>query len=144
MKFNESIIVEEIEKFLNESYIMADDKFHFRQRLNNSSFFNYETFTTDFDTDVVQSDIIVTWKVSFWLNNMGIENLIIDVEKVEGTFMLQMYDKQTDELKQETPKNIEDFEWKFVVGDASLAKGGALYISELDFDFKNKTCSVQF
>lgn len=138
------IIKEEVQNILNEAFIMSDDRFHFRQRLNNSLFYGYELFTNDYDTDVTESDIIVTWKVSFWLNNMGIENLVVDVEKVEGAFTLKLLDKQTDELIEETPKNIQDFEWKFVVGDANLAKGGALYISDLTFDFKSKTCQVAF
>jgi hypothetical protein len=138
------IIKEETQKFLNESFIMNDDKFRFQQRLNNSVFNNYETFTSEFDTNITQSDIIVTWKVSFWLNQSGIENFIIDVEKVEGMFNIQMLDLHSDELKQETQKNIEEFEWKFVVDNTELIKGGTLYISELQFDFKNKVCMVKF
>ncbi len=140
----DNLIKEELQKILNEGYVMSDDRFVFHQRLNNSSFFNYESFTTEYDSDVTESDIVVTWKVSFWLNQSGIENLIIDVEKVEGWFNLQMFDKHTDEMGQETQKNIQDFEWKFVLDDAQLIKGGALYISELEFDFKSKVCGVKF
>ena len=143
MKFND-IINEEIKNYLNEGYVMADDRFQFNERLTNSTFFNYSSFTSEFDADITQSDIVVTWKVSFWLNQMGVENLIIDVEKVEGTYILQLFDKQSDELKQETPKNIQDTKWKFIIDEATLTKGGSLYISELMFDFKNNVCKVIF
>lgn len=139
-----NIINEEIRKILNEGYVMSDDRFQFTQKLNNSTFYKYETFTTEFDVDIKESNIAVTWKVSFWLNQMGIENLIIDVEKVEGEFMLELYDKHTNELKQETTKNIQDFEWKFYIEDANLVKGGSLYIESLDFDFSKKICVVNF
>lgn len=142
----DKIIKEELEKFINESYIMSDDNFHFKQRLTNSYFYGYENFTTDFDEDITGSDIIVTWRVSFWLNDFGIENMTVDVEKIEGYFMLNLYDKQTDELKQETQKSITDFEWKFDLDsdEVFLKKGGTLYISELEFNFKEKTCRVKF
>lgn len=139
-----SIISEEIKKMLNEGRVLSDDRLRFQQRLNNSKFENYENFTAEYDSKVEESDIIVTWKVLFWINQSGIENFIIDVEKVEGTFTLQMYDKHTDEMKQETPKNINDFEWKFVINEATLIKGQSLYISGLSFDFTNKTCTVLF
>lgn len=142
MNFND-IIKEEIQGLLNEAYVMSDDRFHFNERLTNSTFYNYESFTTEFDSDIIQSDIVVTWKVSFWLNQMGIENLIIDIEKVEGTYILQLFDKHTDERKQETQKNIQEVDWKFVIEEANLIKGGSLYISELEFDFKTNTCSVK-
>lgn len=143
MKFND-IINEEIQGLLNEAYVMSDDRFQFNVTLTGSTFYNYESFTTEFDSDIIQSDIVVTWKVSFWLNQMGIENLIIDVEKVEGTYTLQLFDKHTDERKQETQKNIQEIDWKFVIEEASLIKGSSLYISELEFDFKTNTCSVKF
>jgi hypothetical protein len=143
MKFDD-IIKEEVQNFLNEGYIMSDDRFSFNQRVTNSTFYNYESFTSEFDADITESDIVVIWKVSFWLNQTGIENLIIDVENVKGTYTLQLYDKQTDEQKQETVKNVEEIDWKFVVEEASLVKGGSLYINELAFDFKTNTCIVKF
>jgi len=138
------MIHEELEKMLNESFIMSDDRFKFKQRVLNSSFYNYDAFTTEFDTDITESDIIVSWTISFWLNQMGIENFVVDVENVEGTFNMQMYDLHTDEIKQKIAKNIQDFEWKFVINDVQLIKGSSLYITDLDFDFKNKTCTVTF
>jgi len=140
------MIHEELEKMLNESFIMSDDRFKFKQRVLNSTFYNYDTFTTEFDTDITESDIIVSWTISFWLNQMGVENFVVDVEKVEGTFNMQMYDLHTDKMVQETPKNIQDFEWKFVIDNEKtmLMMGKSLYIRELDFDFKNKTCNVIF
>lgn len=143
MNFND-IIKEEIQNLLNEGYVMSDDRFTFNQRLNNSTFNNYESFTSEFDSKITQSDLIVTWKMSFWLNQMGVENFIIDVEKIEGNYIVQLFDKHTDELKQETPKNIQEIDWKFVIEETSLIKGGSLYISELAFDFKTNTCSVKF
>lgn len=138
------ILNEEINKYLKEGYVVSDDKFIFNERLTNSSFYNYDSFNSEYDSDIVESDVIITWKVSFWLNQMGIENLVIDIQKIEGTYMLQLFDKQSEELKHETLKNIEEIEWKFVISDASLTKGGSLYVSSLDFDFKTKTCNVGF
>jgi hypothetical protein len=140
-----SIINEEIKKVLNEAYVVTDDRFNFKQQLTNSLFYNYESFNSEFDSDVTESNIIVTWKVSFWLNQMGIENFIVDVEKLEGTFKLELRDKHSDELQQETDKNINEFEWKFIIDeDAALIKGKSFYISDLTFDFKNKICTIGF
>jgi len=139
-----TIISEELNKFLNEGYVMNDERFKFKQVINNSTFSNYENFTADFDSKVTESNVVVNWSISFWLNDAGIENLIINVESLEGTFKMQLFDKHSDELKQENDKNINDYKWKYIVGDANLAKGGALYISALVFDFKNQTCSVSF
>lgn len=145
MKYDETIINEEIVKFLNESNIVSDDRFRFKQRINNASFYGYEVFTTEFDSDITESDIVVNWRISFGLNIAGIENFIIDVEGVEGNFLLQLFDKHTDELKQESPKNIDEYQWKYIInGDAAIQKGGSLYINNLSFDFKNKTCTIIF
>jgi hypothetical protein len=141
-----NIINEEIKKFLNESHIIGGDNFKFKQQISKSTFYNYDLFTTEYDTDISQSNIVVYWSISFWVNDWGIENFIIDVEKLEGQFMLQLYDKQSDELVQETPKNINDYQWKFIVDEANaqLIKGGTLYIKDLDFNFKEKLCTVGF
>jgi hypothetical protein len=141
-----NIINEEIKKFLNESHIIGGDNFKFKQQVNKSTFYNYDLFTTEYDTDISQSNMVVYWGISFWVNDWGIENFIIDIEKIEGQFMLQLYDKQSDELVQETPKNINDYQWKFIIDEsnAQLIKGGTLYIKDLDFNFKEKTCTVGF
>jgi hypothetical protein len=139
------IIKEEIQNYLNESYALTDDRFTFTEKLQNSYFYGFSSFSSQYDSDIVGSDINVTWKVSFWLNQMGIENFIVDVEKVEGIFYVNYTDKQTDEIVQENiQKNINDFEWKFILANPTLVKGSSLYISELEFDFKEKTCNVKF
>jgi hypothetical protein len=140
-----NIIHEEMLDFLFESHIVGGDSLRFKQAVQNVLFYNYNTFTSEFDTDIKQSNIVVTWTISLRLNSQSVEKFVIDVEKVEGYFMLQMLDLQTDELKQETAKNINDFQWKFVIDDeATLTMNQPLYIKELDFDFKNKSCIVTF
>lgn len=138
------MIQEELNSMVNKPSTISDDRFKFKQRLNNSFFVNYDNFTSEFDSEITQSDIIVSWTVSFWVNQTGIQNFIIDVEDVMGTFILQLYDLHTDELKQETPKNIQDYQWKYVIEDTNLPKDGGLAINDLTFDFQNKTCTVTF
>ena len=138
-----NIVNEEAEKIVRQATILNDEKLHFQQRLNNSEFLNYDSFTAEFDSKITASDIIVTWGISFWLNKSGVQKFIIDVEKVEGQFNLMMLDKHTDEQKQETLKNISEFDWKFIIDQAAmLQKDGSLYISLLKFDFKNQNCIV--
>jgi len=138
------IIREELDNILNEAYVVKDDRFRFKQQVINSSFYNYQGFSTEFDAEINESNILVNWSVSFWLNQAGIENFIVDVEGLEGTYTLLLYNKQTDKVEQETPKNIAENDWKFVINDISLMKGGTLYVSSMDFDFKNNTCTVSF
>ena len=144
----DNIVNEEIKRFLGESYIMGGDNFTFTQKVPNVFFYNYDTFSSDFDTYISQSDITIIWKISFWLNDMGVENFSIDGEKVDGQFMLQLLDKQTDEVRQETPKNIAEFNWKFIVDEDDdytvLKVNKTLYVQELDFDFKAQTCTLGF
>lgn len=107
-------------------------------------FLNYKTFTTQYDTDIINYDIIVNWSAYFKLNQAGFENFIIDVEGVKGLFTVEMRDLHSDEVVSEEEKNIEDFDWKYIVDDANLTKGSSLYIHHLTFDFKQKSCTVVF
>ena len=138
------IINEEIQNILNESYVLEDDNFKFRQQITNSYFSNYEGFTTDFDSDILESNIIISWRVGFWLNQSGIEHYYIDVDGVEGTYTIQLLNKQTDKVEQETEKNIAEIDWKFVVEDETLYLKKSLYVSTLEFDFKTNVCKVVF
>jgi hypothetical protein len=139
-----NIINEEITNMLNEAYVVSDDRFKFKQQIINSSFFNYEGFSTEFDTDISESNILVNWTVSFWLNQAGIENLIVDITNIEGTYNLVYLNKQTDVVEQDNAKNIAENDWKFIVGDVNLQKGESLYISTLDFNFQTNECTVKF
>lgn len=138
------IIKEEIERFLNESYVHESDDFKFNQRITDSSFFNYAGFSNDYDIDIPESDIYVKWRVGFWLNDSGIEHFYINIDGVEGTYKLVYLDKQSDESVQESDKDISEFQWKFVVENATLHLHKTLYVSTLEFDFKTKTCKVVF
>ena len=138
------IINEEYQNILNEGYVMEDDRFHFRQQIKKSSFYNYENFSSDYDVEINESDFIVNWRIAFWLNNMGVENFLVQVDSIEGVYKVVLRDKQSDEVAQEIDKNIADVPWRFIVDDLSIQKGGTLYITDMDFDFNTKNCSVTF
>ena len=139
-----NIIQEELNKILNESYVMEHENFRFRQEIKDSSFYNYDSFTTDFDADIAESNIFINWHIGFQLNEFGIERFVVGIDSVEGTYRYNLYNKQSDELEQESDKNINDHQWKFNVGDPILRLNKPLYIETLDFDFKTKICSVTF
>lgn len=140
------IILEEFTNFMNEAYAMKDSRLEFTQRLTNrSQFNNYQSFTGDFDGKIEESDINIFWGISFWLNDQGIENFVVEIKKVEGTYKLLLLNKQTDKQEQETVKNIDEVDWNFVIDEqTSLMKGGSLYIDSLNFDFANQICRVNF
>jgi len=133
------IIKEEFQKFLNEGYVMEHDNFKFRQEIKNSGFYNYENFSNDFDVDINESDIIINWRIGFWLNDTGVENFLVQADSVEGTYKVVLLDKQTDEVSQEIDKNIAEIPWKFQILEANLKLGDTLYI-----DFKTKICAITF
>jgi len=139
-----NIIREEFLNLLKEGYVMEHDNFKFRQKVQSSSFYNYETFSNDFDVDISESDIIINWRIGFWLNDMGVENFLVQADSVEGTYKVALHDKQTDEVSQEEEKNIGEIPWKFQIDSATLKLGDTLYIESLDFDFNTKTCVVIF
>jgi len=142
MKDIKSIINEEI-ALLNESFIHSDDKFIFKQAITNSYFSNYDN-SAEYDMDIKESNILVKWRIKFWLNDFGIENFIIEVDSVEGQYLLEQYDKVSDELVNSTAKNINEIQWNFENSAAALTVNGSLYINSLDFDFKTNTCIVKF
>jgi hypothetical protein len=143
MKIN-NIVNEEYVKLLKEAYSFENDNLQFRQEIKNSSFYNYEAFSNDFDVDVNESDIFINWRISFWLNDYGVENFVVEVDNVIGTYKMVLLNKQSDEVEQENEKDIAEFPWKFKIEDAVLRLGKTLYVQSLDFDFKTKVCKVTF
>ena len=139
-----NIIREEFQKILKEGYVMEHENFNFRQKIENISFNNYENFSNDFDVNITESQIIISWRIGFWLNDMGVENFIVQADGVEGTYKIVLRDKQTDEVSQEIDKNIIEIPWKFKIYDANLKLGDTLYINSLEFDFQTKICTVTF
>ena len=141
------IIKEEVQKFAEEKPRVAttNNDFRFVQQVPKVFFYNYSSFSTDYDVDVKESNIVVTWQVSFWVNSSGIQKFIIEGKKVEGSYNIELYDQQSYELKQQTQKNIQDDQWKFIVDDdVVLTMDRPLNVKDLEFDFKNKTCSLSF
>jgi hypothetical protein len=138
------IIQEEMINVLNEAYSMEHENFRFRQRVRDSWFNNYKGFSTDYDTDITESDIIINWHIIFWLNDFGVENFVVSIDGVEGIYRVQLLNKQTDEIEQEVDKDISEIKWKFEVDDAVLQLNGSLYVTGLNFDFKTNICKVQF
>jgi len=131
-------------KKLNEGYISSEDDFNFSVRLTNSSFYNFNNFSTDYDVDIVDSDITINWSLRFWLNQSGIENMIVNVKDINGYYNVQQYDKHSDQLLGETQKNVNEIEWKFITSEGNISFNGTLYIKDLTFDVDNKTCTLRF
>ena len=139
-----NVIKEELQNLLKEGYVMEHDNFKFRQSVQNCSFYNYQAFSTDYDVDLHESEIAANWRIGFWLNEFGVENFMVKVDSVEGTYHVQLFNKQSDEMEQEDDKNIAEIPWKFQMYDANLKLNESLYIESLDFDFKTKICTVTF
>jgi len=139
------IIQEELNKVLNESTIsMEHENFKFRQQLNNSTFDKYKSFSNDYDISINESNIIVNWHIIFWVSDSSVENFVISVDGVEGTYKVSMLNRQTDVSEQEVDKNISENKWKFEVGEAVLQSNSGLYVTSLNFDFETNICNVQF
>lgn len=143
------IITEEFIKFLTEEYYHDKEYFTFTQRLNNSYFSNFDSFSTDFDTDITGSDINITWKVIFDLmnNNAGISRILVEIENIQGVFYYSLMDRRTDEVAPENEniqKDINEIKWNFNYDNVILGNENPLSIKELEFDIKNKTCTVKF
>ena len=138
------IIQEEFQYLLKEGYVMEHDNFKFKQKIENPSFFHFQSFSNDYDVNIIESDIYVNWRIGFWLNNMGVENFLVQADSVEGTYKVELRDKQSDEVSQELDKNIAENNWRFQILDANLILGGFLYIENLTFDFATQICNVEF
>jgi len=138
------ILNEEIVKYLNESYVLENENLNFRQEIKTSSFFNYDGFSDDFDTDILESDIFINWHVTFRLNDLGIENFIVEIDSVDGVYRLSLLNKQSDEMEQQNDKDISEIPWKFIIDDATLYLGKTLYVESMNFDFSKYTCNVNF
>jgi hypothetical protein len=123
--------------------LVKDDRLRFASVVN-ATYSNYEGFTADFDTKIDTSKIIAHWSVNFLVNPEGIYKFNVEVERVEGQFILRLYDKHTDELMQETPKNIADTKWRFQIDEVAVEQGGFLFVRDLEFDFKTNICDVVF
>lgn len=137
----------EIKEIINEEILSHNERqpvFRFTDFAENPRFYNYQAHSNNYDVAINEAQISVTWRVGFWLNDNGIENYSIDVQEVQGVYKVELRDKQSDELEQDNNRDIAEVPWKFNVIPAPLEKGGALYITSVDFDFETKICTVSF
>jgi len=142
-----NVIKEEIQNFINEGTVVENNNFKFKSEIRypDVKFYDYESFTRDYDVHIIDAIIVVNWKVRFWVNNFGIENIFVDIINVDGNYLLELRDKQSDEVKQETQKDINDIKWKFIVPEnVPLVTNGQLYLKNLKFNFKNNVCELIF
>jgi hypothetical protein len=139
-----NIINEEVSKFLKESFSHEDEHLKFRIRMENPSFHNFSSFSNDHDVDVTEHNIIVDWHVGFSINELGINTFNVFVDRVTGSYRVVLYNRQSDEVEQTLDKNIEETRWKFNIDDCSVAIGGSLAVTAMDFDFATNSCLVHF
>jgi len=145
-----NIVTEEVQNFLNQNTTNDSNHFTFKQTIlhPNVFFYNYENFSSDYDADIINAEITITWKAGFRINNAGIENFIVVGESVEGQYLLEFRDKQSDAVVPESNgsvKQIGDFQWKFKVPeDIALMYGSGLFVKDLEFDFSTNTCTLNF
>lgn len=144
MKINE-IINNEIVNYINEG-VIEDDRFKFIDRfnINDVEFNNYESINTEHDINFINADISINWYLNFWVNQQGLENITPIIDGFNGMFVIESRDKISDEKINQTQKDINDYDWKPVIGEYIINKNDGLYISKLSFDFKNKTCIINF
>jgi len=138
------IIKEELAELLNEGYVFEHDNFKFKQRFQNAGFYNFQSFSNDHDIDITESDIIINWRIGFELESRGVEKFLVKGDSVQGTYKVELLNKQTDEVEQEIEKNIAEEPWKFQIYDATLNLDQYLLIESIDFDFKTKICTLTF
>jgi hypothetical protein len=141
----ENIIYEEYSDMIQEYESNNTNKFNFNENFDSPQFLNYDELINDPNIDINQSNILINWDANLWLNNSGIENFSINVNDVTGNFIIERYDNSGTTIE-EIEKNIKDFEWKIDIDDSNaiLKIGKSLYIQNVIFDFKNKTCIVVF
>lgn len=138
-----NIIQEELLNFLNEATLVKDNNLNFAQTVD-ADFYNFESFTTEYDTGIDRAPINIYWGIQFLANDNGVQEFKINIDKVDGIYNMQFFDKHTDELMQEAQKNIADTPWKFKIDEFALQLGGSLYVRHLIFDFKSNICEVTF
>lgn len=139
-----SIIAEELERVVNQPFGVEPDDLVFRQQITNSGFYHYDKFSNDYDVDISESNIFVTWHIGFLANENSVIKFVPKVDKVDGQYRINYLDKQSDVLVQQTDKDISELPWKFEIIEANLYMNEGLYIEDLDFDFNTNVCTVGF
>jgi hypothetical protein len=143
----EKCINEEIESFLSEGYTLDDERFKFKEEnVQYVEFVNYESFSDQYDVEVLKRNISVDWKIRFWLNDAGIENIFIEIEKVEGEYTVNMLDRFSGDVVSSTNHIVADNNWDYQINTTEIEfnQSDTLYVGIVQFDFKNKTIIINF
>lgn len=153
----DDIIKEEVQKFVGEqpSIATTNKNFVFVQQIPKIFFYNYSILSKEYDVDIKESNISVTWEFYVLTNSSGIQKVVIGGKKVEGSYTIELYDTGTNELKEQKQGNIEEDQWNITVEDdvviivenmskKNASEKNALEVKDLEFDFKNKTCKLSF
>jgi hypothetical protein len=136
------IIAEELKSLIKEDYESND--FNFQEPLK-ATYYGYEHLSNEYDVDINSAEIILKWGIKFHANAYGIETMSINVNSVDGMIKIEYHDKISDEITNSVDKNINEFKWNFVIAnDAMLENNSSLYAYDLDFYFKEMTCTVNF
>lgn len=139
------LIKEEIINLINETYTLHDNRLRFKQKLSNATFENNASISNDFDTKIIEHELNIGWSITLKLDQMGVENFIVEIDGVEGNIKVEMRDKQSDKVMREDVKDINDYNWKFVIdNDVILKRENELYIDSASFDFNETICHVLF
>lgn len=139
-------IKSEVLNYINEETFFSPNKIDFKHTIEpqNIFFSNYDSFSEDYYSDIVESSILVNWDLRLNIKEYGINGFSIHITKLSGTFTIELYDKQTDELVNTVEKNINDIDWFFEVNADDYTFGGSLHIQSLEFDVNNKNCIVNY
>lgn len=95
-------------------------------------FYNYKSFSSDYDSSIHEKDLTVSWELNIGQSNNP-ENRILSISIVnlEGAFIVYLSDKHSGSSKGTVVKNINDIDWKFDVDTSNYEFGSPLYIKSI-------------
>lgn len=112
---------------------------------NDIEYNNYGSFSSDYDSKLYPKEISVSWEINInQTNNPTNRQLTISIARLEGFFVIGLYDKQAQTLVSNNLKDINDIRWFFDVNTRNYKFGEPLFIKSLNFDVDSKVCEVVF
>ena len=150
-KSAKSIIIEEYNKLINEYDQSNKNTFQFKDAIeyDTTQFEEIQVLKPEVEWDnlgITTSNITISWIANFSVGSSGIENFTIQVNGLDGSFILETYDENSGDIVDQNEISIGDFEWNFDIdSDTAVIKlGQSLYIKGAIFNFKTKNCYIFF